>query len=67
MEKLSYYDISENLTNILIKMQGVTDTLKALHTAMEKDKAIYSDSVFLVQCVAEEQCEQMKVLLEGLS
>ena len=55
-------EMTEKLTEILFNLQGVSDILRALQNAVEKDQ--YGNAMYLIQHVVDEQCDKMKEILE---
>ena len=59
MEK---YERTEKLTEILFNLQGISDILRAVQNASEKDQ--YGNAMYVLQHLLEEQCGKIKEILE---
>ena len=60
---MSNYETTERLTDVLFNLRGVAEILRAMHEAMENGE--YKEAMILLHNVMEEQCEQLKGIVES--
>ena len=57
--------IADALTDILFFEEGITDTARAVHDAMEEDLD-YKNALYLIYRVQEEQCTKIRKIIEEI-